>query len=105
MRTRFRKGCLGVLRVAPGPFPTEETLTASHLLKKASSEQEFEQQEQAVKVLREKIEKGMDFADAVRLESDDAGNDGNLGTFGKGRMVPEFEQAAFSGGGRVEPTR
>ena len=71
-------------------------MTASHLLKKASSEQEFEQQEQAVKVLREKIEKfGMDFADAVRLESDDAGNDGNLGTFGKfGRMVPEFEQAA-----------
>lgn len=90
------KDALEYYESRPDLFRTEETLTASHLLKKASSEQEFKQQEQAVKVLREKIEKGMDFADAVRLESDDAGNDGNLGTFGKGRMVPEFEQAAFS---------
>ena len=46
--------------------------------------------------LRKKIEQGMDFVEAVREESDDAVNDGHLGTFGKGRMVPEFETVAFS---------
>ena len=40
--------------------------------------------------------KGEDFTELVRAESDDKGNDGNLGTFGKGRMVPEFEQAAYA---------
>ena len=38
----------------------------------------------------------MDFVEAVREESDDAVNDGHLGAFGKGRMVPEFETVAFS---------
>ena len=32
----------------------------------------------------------------VRSDSDDKNNDGNLGYFGKGRMVPEFEKVAFS---------
>ena len=43
----------------------------------------------------------------VRAESDDKGNDGNLGTFGKGRMVPEFEQAAYAleAGELSEPVR
>ena len=80
----------------PDLFRTEETLTASHLLKKASTEEEFVEKEQAVLALRKKIEQGMDFVEAVREESDDAVNDGHLGTFGKGRMVPEFETVAFS---------
>ena len=43
----------------------------------------------------------------VRAESDDKGNDGNLGTFGKGRMVPEFEKAAYAleAGELSEPVR
>tara|TARA_B100001057_G_scaffold63739_1_gene57307 strand:+ start:371 stop:1240 length:870 start_codon:yes stop_codon:yes gene_type:complete len=90
------KDALEYYESRPDLFRTEETLTASHLLKKASTEQEFVEKEQAVLALRKKIEQGMDFVEAVREESDDAVNDGHLGTFGKGRMVPEFETVAFS---------
>jgi peptidyl-prolyl cis-trans isomerase C len=50
--------------------------------------------------LREKIVKGGgDFATIAKAESDDAGsgpNGGALGSFARGRMVPAFDQAAFS---------
>ena len=74
----------------------EEQLSASHLLKMAKTEAEFEKALEDVKALRERLHSGEDFAELVRLESDDKGNDGNLGTFGKGRMVPEFEKAAYA---------
>lgn len=90
------KDALEYYESRPDLFRTEETLTASHLLKKARTEEEFVEKEQAVLDLRKKIEQGMDFVEAVREESDDAVNDGHLGTFGKGRMVPEFETVAFS---------
>jgi parvulin-like peptidyl-prolyl isomerase len=74
----------------------EEQLTASHLLKMAKSEEEFDLALEAVNALRVRLKKGEDFTELVRAESDDKGNDGNLGTFGRGRMVPEFEQAAYA---------
>lgn len=48
-----------------------------------------------------KIKKGTSFDDAVREYSDEGGAKdrkppGDLGTFGRGRMVPPFEQAAFA---------
>lgn len=49
--------------------------------------------------LRAKILAGASFADLAKTESDDAGtapNGGELGSFGKGRMVPAFEKAAFA---------
>lgn len=51
------------------------------------------------KDLRDKIVKGADFAGLAKAESDDSGsgaNGGELGGFGHGRMVKEFEQVAFS---------
>lgn len=91
----------------PDLFTAEETVSASHLLKKASTEDEFSEAKDAILLLREKLEKGADFTELVREESDDAGNDGNLGEFGRGRMVPEFEKAAFSmkSGELSEPVR
>jgi len=80
----------------PELFRTEEMLSASHLLKMAKTEEELEKALDEVKILRERLQKGEDFTELVRAESDDKGNDGNLGTFGKGRMVPEFEKAAYS---------
>ncbi len=50
------------------------------------------------KSLRERIVKGEDFAALAKAESDDTGSGaqgGDLGSFGRGRMVPEFDQAAF----------
>ena len=80
----------------PELFRTEELLAASHFLKMGKTEEELDQALEAVKSIRQRLEQGEDFTELVRAESDDKGNDGNLGTFGKGRMVPEFEQAAYA---------
>lgn len=52
-----------------------------------------------VNELRAKVAAGGDFAKLAETESDDVGTaqrGGDLGSFGKGRMVPAFEQAAFA---------
>ena len=80
----------------PDLFTSEEMVSASHILKKASSDEEFENAEKEILSIRDRLLGGEDFVKCVQEESDDGGNDGNLGTFGKGRMVPEFEEATFS---------
>jgi peptidyl-prolyl cis-trans isomerase C len=91
----------------PELFRTEEMLAASHLLKMAKTDEDFEKALEQVKALRDRLHKGENFTELVRAESDDKGNDGNLGTFGKGRMVPEFEKAAYAleAGELSEPVR
>jgi len=66
--------------------PGQKELTDAEALAKAND-------------LRAKILAGASFADLAKTESDDAGtaaNGGELGEFGKGRMVPQFEKAAFA---------
>ncbi|HYO81389.1 MAG TPA: peptidylprolyl isomerase [Bryobacteraceae bacterium] len=49
--------------------------------------------------LRKRIQGGEEFAKVAKAESDDVGsgaNGGDLGTFGRGQMVPEFDKAVFS---------
>ena len=49
--------------------------------------------------IRKRLEAGEDFATIAKAESDDAGSGaqgGDLGQFGRGMMVPPFEQAAFA---------
>jgi parvulin-like peptidyl-prolyl isomerase len=49
--------------------------------------------------IRKKLTAGEDFATLAKAESDDAGsgaNGGELGTFKRNSMVPEFEKTAFS---------
>ena len=48
--------------------------------------------------IRKKLVGGGDFATLAKAESDDTGsgaNGGDVGTFGRGRMAPPFEEAAF----------
>lgn len=68
-------------------------------LKKDQKELTEEEALAKAKDIREKIVKGADFAGLAKAESDDAGsgaNGGDLGSFPQGRMVKEFDQAAFS---------
>jgi peptidyl-prolyl cis-trans isomerase C len=70
-------------------MPQEEEIQARHILVPT---------EEKAKELAENIGKGGDFAQLAKENSTDPGskdNGGLLGYFGKGQMVPEFEQAAF----------
>lgn len=70
--------------------PTEEQVWARHIL--VSTEAET----RAVMLL---LNQGVDFAEVAQRYSEDTGsgaNGGDLGWFGKGVMVSEFEEAAFS---------
>jgi parvulin-like peptidyl-prolyl isomerase len=49
--------------------------------------------------LKKKLDAGADFAATAKAESDDTGTGaqgGDLGQFGRGQMVPEFDTAAFA---------
>ncbi len=82
-----------------GSVPSKENLiSASHILinQKGSDEKNYEE---AMKVYNQLIN-GADFATIAKKESADPGSaakGGDLGWFGKGMMVPEFEKAAFDG--------
>ncbi|MFS0824325.1 peptidylprolyl isomerase [Bacillus sp. 1P02SD] len=82
-----------------------EVVKASHILAKfsdnPSAEVTDEQKAAAKKKIEEvkaKLDSGEKFEDVAKEYSDDstAQNGGDLGWFGKGRMVPEFEEAAFA---------
>lgn len=80
-------------------------ITASHILIKTqdangnelSEDEKKEAKKKAEKALA-KVKSGEDFAKVAKEYSQDgsASNGGELGTFGKGDMVSEFEKAAFN---------
>ena len=82
-----------------------DTVTASHILLKTiddngnelSDEKKKEAKKKAEEALK-KVKSGEDFAQVAKEYSEDstASNGGELGTFGRGQMVSEFENAAFS---------
>lgn len=49
--------------------------------------------------LKTEIENGADFADVAKANSScpSGKSGGDLGTFGRGQMVPEFDEAVFNG--------
>lgn len=49
--------------------------------------------------IKAQIENGADFADMAKQHSScpSSRNGGDLGTFGRGQMVPEFDTAVFEG--------
>lgn len=79
-------------------YRTPGQVRASHILLRIGESDEMEVEARAA-ALAARARGGEDFA-ALALEfSEDegtAGGGGDLGTFGRGRMVPEFEAAAFS---------
>ncbi len=82
-------------------YQTPESRTASHILLKADSTHDeathSEKQNKAQEVLT-LVEAGDDFAElAIKYSEGPSGPTGGaLGSFSKGQMVPEFDQAVFS---------
>jgi peptidyl-prolyl cis-trans isomerase D len=80
-------------------FQTPEQVRASHILLKTEGKDEAAVRKQAEDILKQAKASGADFAALAKKYSEDDGskaNGGDLDYFSKGRMVPEFEQAAFS---------
>ncbi len=84
-----------------GSFQMPEQVAASHILIKVDPEKGPAADAEAKKKaegLFARIQKGEDFAKLANENTDDPsgkGNGGQLSPFGRGQMVPEFEQAAF----------
>mgnify|MGYP000276848683 CR=1 FL=1 len=71
-------------------FDQPEQVEASHILV---------DDEETAKEIKKKLDEGADFAELAAEYSKDTGsaeNGGQLGYFGRGKMVEEFENAAFS---------
>jgi peptidyl-prolyl cis-trans isomerase C len=83
----------------PQFFKTPEQVKASHILMKVKEDGSDKDAVTAkLKALKAEAEKGGDFAELAKKNSEgpSASNGGDLGFFGKGQMVPAFEQSAFS---------
>jgi len=80
-------------------FQTPEQVRASHILLKTAGKDEAEVRKQAEDILKQAKAPGADFAALATKYSEDEGSKakgGDLDYFSRGRMVPEFEMAAFS---------
>ena len=81
-------------------YTTPEQVRASHiLLKTGEGKDEAAVKAKAEQVLKEAKAPGADFAALAKKYSEDAGsakNGGDLDYFSRGRMLPEFEQVAFT---------
>ena len=80
-----------------------DKISASHILlmyagsTRSSASRTKEEAESLIKDLKAQIDDGADFAELAGEHSDcPSGSDGgSLGSFGKGQMVKEFQDAAF----------
>ncbi len=98
VRTRFGYHVIQVLEKRKNPG----TMVAAHIMVKcaqgASSEDSLKSRKKIDEIMG-KLKAGEKFAELARQFSDDKGSakrGGELPAFGTGRMVPEFEKAAFA---------
>jgi len=80
-------------------YRSPEQVDVSHILLKANTPEQKAARRAEAEAVRARLEAGEDFAAVAQTVSEDRGSaarGGALGWFGRGRMVPEFEQAAFA---------
>ena len=81
-------------RAKPERFQTQQQVKVRHILLQGKSPEARQKAESLLQALRD----GADFVDLARKNSIDKGSadkGGELGFFARGRMAPEFENAAF----------
>lgn len=80
-----------------------DEINVAHILimhqdsEQSSSARTREEAMEEIEALKKNIAGGADFSELAAENSDcpSAADGGNLGTFGRGAMVPEFDEAAF----------
>jgi peptidyl-prolyl cis-trans isomerase D len=83
-------------------FEVEEQVKAAHILLRVeenSDSDTLNRRRELAQNIRQQLREGADFAQLVKLHSDDtasAADGGELGYFGRGMMVSTFEAAAFA---------
>jgi peptidyl-prolyl cis-trans isomerase C len=85
----------------PEQFAQPEQIQASHILIKVpegAAQADKDAAKKKADDLLVRAQAGEDFAELAKANSDDGSKDqgGDLGFFGRGRMVPQFEEAAFA---------
>ncbi len=83
----------------PQYFQQDDQVAARHIIFTTEGVEESERAalQEELEEIRQEIEDGADFGEMAREHSQgpSAPDGGDLGTFGRGQMVPEFEEAAF----------
>ncbi len=85
-----------------GQFKREESVKARHILirvPQGADKKQWDEAKKKIEGIIARLKKGEDFAKLAKEYSEDPGSKnrgGDLGYFTKGRMVPEFEKAAFA---------
>lgn len=93
----------------PQVFKVPEQIRARHIIvrvKEGATDSEKRQAREAIEKAEKRIKKGEPFEEVAKEVSQDATaqRGGDLGYFGRGQMVPEFENVAFSlEKGKVSP--
>jgi peptidyl-prolyl cis-trans isomerase D len=79
-------------------YESEEQVGASHILFKTGPDKDEAMVRAKAEAVLAEAKAGADFAELARKHSEDtsADNGGDLGVFGRGQMVPEFEAAAYA---------
>ena len=80
-----------------------DQIGASHILLmydgslRSTATRSQDEAQQKIAEIKAEIDGGTEFADASRANSDcpSSAQGGDLGSFGRGMMVPEFEESAF----------
>jgi len=79
-------------------FHRDDQVHARHILLRVDDKRPEAQAKQEITAIQGQLARGADFAALAREKSDDPGskaNGGDLGFFTHGRMIKEFEEAAF----------
>ncbi len=87
----------------PDEFKKQESVVASHILvstQGVTDEAELAAKLESAESIKKQLDEGGAFDELAAQHSDcpSKQNGGSLGNFGRGQMVPEFEQAAFAQG-------
>ena len=80
----------------PQHFEVPEQIHAAHIVKHAKTPDEMKAAREAIEEVQKALKEGAEFEDLAASQSDCGDDNGDLGTFPRGKMVEQFDQVAFA---------